>query len=750
MTLVFRLDDLATLPLLVAIGVGIWSLFHKLRPQLKFFYHCFIRPIEPGMGDQKTRLDQFYQGQADVYDSTRGGLLRGRDTMLALSAAHLRILRVNSPTKRLVWIDIGGGTGRNIEVMDNHFPISTFDAVYLIDLCEPLLQVARERFAKKGWRNVTVLCQDAADFFLPEWSDGRDPKGSVGFVTMSYSLTMIPRFYAVLDRIDCVLSPDDGLFGVADFYTSGKQGSLHDKSIGGTGKECGWFTRWFWQIFFEFDHVYLSAAQRTYLEYRFGTIKIFNGRNHFVVPHIVQIPYFIWLGRSRFHDASRLTHNFEVESYSTQNHPIPFDRRFIEDTQPRQTVEMPALQLDDAPLSPFHYHVTKCWRLPYEDDPMHQNFRTFVYAFVWEDPVEELHHLRVSHTDSILLITSAGDSALHHAILSRPQRIHCVDINPCQNHLFELKLASIQSLEYDDFFAMFGGGQHPRFRSLLDYKIAPYLSSAAYQFWKRHDGAFDSSFYLNGYSGWALRIMRIIFGLAGVSGDVAALCDADTLEQQESIWREKLRPVMLNPAVVLLLRNPVFCWNALGVPLNQRKMLLRDGGMSEYVQETLDPLVSTYLLKTGNYFYLLALLGHYTHQSCPAYLTRSGFNSLKANNGEAMDTFRLHTKSMLHALRSLSALTLTHVILMDHLDWFPETSREVDDEIAEIYRVLDYSGSVFWRSAARTPWYNKNFEIGGFTVTALYVRNSSGPPMDRVNMYASFFKATKSIPKSGM
>ncbi len=146
-----------------------------------------------------------------MYDATRNGLLRGRRTLLNLSAAHLRELRKSHPGERLVWVDIGGGTGQpqsnvrffftviiliilgyNIELMDKNFPISEFDAVYLIDLCEPLLQVARSRFAKRGWHNVTVLCQDACDFYLPEWSaKGVNPQGSVSFVTLSYSLSMV-------------------------------------------------------------------------------------------------------------------------------------------------------------------------------------------------------------------------------------------------------------------------------------------------------------------------------------------------------------------------------------------------------------------------------------------------------------------------------------------------------------------------------------------------------------------------------
>lgn len=141
----------------------------------------------------------------------------------------------------------------------------------------------------------------------------------------------------------------------------------------------------------------------------------------------------------------------------------------------------------------------------------------------------------------------------------------------------ELKLAAIQSLDYDDFFTLFGEGRHPNFRGLLDSKIAPYLSSSAYQFWRINAQSFKSSFYLRGYSGWALRLASFIFRLAGVSKDIEALCNSNTLEQQEEIWRRKLRPVLLNPVVVALLKNPVFCWNALGVPLNQRKMLLDEG-----------------------------------------------------------------------------------------------------------------------------------------------------------------------------
>ncbi|KIY44344.1 S-adenosyl-L-methionine-dependent methyltransferase [Fistulina hepatica ATCC 64428] len=753
-----------------------------IYPYFRFVWHCFIRPIASGHSDQRlTPFSQFYEGQAEVYDHTRNKLLRGRETMLSLSAAHLRRLVPGDSRNPLIWVDIGGGTGHNIEMMAKYMPLSTFDHIYLVDLCEPLLQIARKRFADKGWSNITVLCHDAADFWLPEWSEGVNPKGSVSFVSLSYSLSMIPSFYTVLDRIDYVLSPKDGLLSVVDFYTSGKHLSLHEKAIGGTGKECGWLSRWFWQIWFDFDHVSLSPARRTYLEYKFGTIKSYNGRNRFVLPFIIRIPYYIWLGRPRTCDVSRTCRAFEVEGGNIIGNCSPGmfkpPRESAEDLEngvPALEIGEPALALDakqpptisgdvtidiTLPLSSFHYHVEKPWRLPYYEHPVHKEFRTFMYSFTWEDPFEDVKYLDLSKDDTMFVITSAGDNALHYAIAAQPKRIHCVDMNPCQGHLMELKLAAIQALSHKDFFALFGDGCYPNFSELLASDLAPYLSSAAYQFWSLNDDAFMSSFYLHGYSGWAIRLAAFMFRMAGVTEQVQQLCNAENLQEQERIWNSGVRAALINRVVVAVLKTPAFCWNAscllrslipsdswpqaLGVPMNQRQMLLNEGSVYDYLVDTLDPIVTTYHLKNGAYHFLLTLLGHYTPQSCPAYLTQKGFETLKANVGEVLDAFLLHTDTIINVLRGLSDWSLTRVVLMDHLDWFTPGSLDVDEEVDQVYRTVRPGGYVLLRSAAKMPWYMDVFKKRGFKITQLSARQGNKFAIDRVNMYASFWRAYK-------
>lgn len=72
-----------------------------------------------------------------------------------------------------------------------------FDHVYLVDLSPSLCDVARQRFQRLGWKNVTVICQDARSFQLPQRQvDPKTPGGATSdqtdLITMSYSLSMIP------------------------------------------------------------------------------------------------------------------------------------------------------------------------------------------------------------------------------------------------------------------------------------------------------------------------------------------------------------------------------------------------------------------------------------------------------------------------------------------------------------------------------------------------------------------------------
>ncbi|KAI1298971.1 hypothetical protein EDD11_006593 [Mortierella claussenii] len=749
--------------------------FDQIRTPLKFIYSCFLKPLGK-TGDNSTqqgRLEAFYKEQAEIYDETRGGLLRGRSSMLALVAAQLKSqLKTSGSEKAPIWVDLGGGTGWNIEQMNSHFPISKFERVYLVDLCPSLCRIARERFQKIGWNNVIVLCEDALGSNFPGMGD---PNGKIDVVTMSYSLSMMDNYYAVIDHIHSLLEPKAGILGVSDFYASGNV--TKPSSYGVENYQCNWLTRNFWQIWFSFDHVHLHASRREYLEHRFDVKKVINGRNHFIIPFVVQIPYYIWVGQKRrLEQKNRLflsktassTLSMSLSSDEEVDESTPLHQLQMSELRPRSMSTDSSSSSDSIPGSPTSVGSTSTlvashasskalterqtelrfgpklsqWRLPYNPTlDCHTQFRSYIYAFTWEDPRIDLEVLNLQKDDVMFVITSAGDNALEYALHGQPNRIHCVDMNPCQNHLLEIKLASIQNLPYAEFWQMFGEGRHPDFRRLLVDQLSPSLSSAAMQFWYKNRDTFDTCFYETGYSGLALRLFKWLVRIKGLSKTVEEITTTDDIRVQEQLWENVVKPSTLPKWLVeWVLSHPAFLWNALGVPINQMKLILDEGNAVQYIYDTLDSIMTRSLFRDDQYFYNLVVNRKYTREACPSYLTETGFQKLK--DTKATDSMLLHTKSIIQVLESFADGELTKAVLMDHMDWFDP--KDAEEEIKEVARAVRTGGMVLWRSAGRKPWYNAIFEKYGFEVKPVGVRTpGSGVSIDRVNMYASCYIAIK-------
>lgn len=209
--------------------------------------------------------------------------------MLGLIAAQLLFRQSTSGRqKKPVWVDIGGGTGYNIEAMGEYVNVDEFFAhVYLVDLSPSLCDVARKRIERLGWTNVTVICQDARAFRLQDQD--------ADLATMSYSLSMIPDYYSVVDSISSFLSPA-GIIGACDFYVQSIVDISSRNYIGGAfNRHVNWLGRLFWRAWFDADRVNLDGGRRDYLEYRFGTILSTSDRNYMLGG----IPYYIFIGCQR-------------------------------------------------------------------------------------------------------------------------------------------------------------------------------------------------------------------------------------------------------------------------------------------------------------------------------------------------------------------------------------------------------------------------------------------------------------------
>lgn len=694
--------------------------------------------------------------------------------------------------------------------MNSFKPISSFKAVYLIDLSPSLCDVARDRFRRCGWKNVHVQCIDANDFVIPEKA------GKVDLITMSYSLSMIPSYYSVIDKVAALLAKKTGIIATVDFYVQ-SNAALMGKSatVGGhLLRHVNWFSRTFWRLWFEFDQVYLDAARRDYLEYRFGTIKSLNMRN----KGLGGIPYYIFIGCDKDY-SSELERRIDMvatespylaptiltsssSSSSSPSSPLTVadkQAQAIESLIRSKGYEAAVINLDRNFPYPSFFYQREHWRIFYDFMlPKYNQFGDqYIYAFTWEDPREDIRILDMQPTDTVLAITSAGDNLLAYAAMDNPpRRIHGVDLNPHQNHLMELKLACFRApLPFMDVWKIFGEGKHPQFMEILVSKLSPHLSSHALQFWIKTGhktfAAGDSNsksrgLYDTGSTRWALRLTRWVFGLFGVEKEIKQLCACKTLAEQRAIWESKIRPALFNPVVTrILIANPVFLWKALGVPLNQASMI--EGGILRYIIDTIEPLIERSLISSENYFYYLCLMGKYSRDNCPDYLTRRGYTNLcsrkpssapsspthsrhsststptstsTSTNGSTtvistdretsiLSRIRLHTDTISDVVERLVPGSVSCAIVMDHMDWFPETTAAADfyagdarSEIRALNRALRHGGRVLLRTSSTRPWYLKVYEQEGFACKAAAVRRP-GESIDRVNMYASTWVCTK-------
>src|SRR3954463_16212275 len=75
----------------------------SLASDLRILYHLALKPVRGN--DHAARMESFYSGQAGAYDDFRKRLLKGRQELWSL---------INPPLGG-TWIDMGGGTGANLD-----------------------------------------------------------------------------------------------------------------------------------------------------------------------------------------------------------------------------------------------------------------------------------------------------------------------------------------------------------------------------------------------------------------------------------------------------------------------------------------------------------------------------------------------------------------------------------------------------------------------------------------------------------
>jgi len=157
------------------------------------------------MNEAAARMDAIYRFQRHVYDLTRKPYLLGRDTLI----------RELAPPPSGTVLEIGCGTARNLLCIAKRYPAAR---CFGIDVSAAMLQTAGASIGREGLGGrVWVELADATAF---------DPALLFGVdrfdrIVISYALSMIPDWKAVLQRATSLLAPAGVLF-VVDFGDQAK------------------------------------------------------------------------------------------------------------------------------------------------------------------------------------------------------------------------------------------------------------------------------------------------------------------------------------------------------------------------------------------------------------------------------------------------------------------------------------------------------------------------------------------------
>lgn len=108
-----------------------------------------------------------------------------------------------------------------------------------------------------------------------------------------------------------------------------------------------------------------------------------------------------------------------------------------------------------------------------------------VYNTCWEDPKVDRELLDLDEKSRIVMLTSAGCNALDY-LLDDVQQIHCVDANPAQNALLELKQALFKNHNYQLLWDFFGEGKKQGSELVYQQQLRNLLSPEAQSYWDQY------------------------------------------------------------------------------------------------------------------------------------------------------------------------------------------------------------------------------------------------------------------------
>src|SRR6266508_602732 len=291
-------------------------------------------------------------------------------------------------------------------------------------------------------------------------------------------------------------------------------------------------------------------------------------------------------------------------------------------------------------------------------------FRGLVFNQSWEDPVLDREALRITpDRDAVVSITSGGCNSLNLLCL-RPRSLVCVDANPAQTHLLQLKLAGIRHLDHRDFVALLASSDTTAAVAIYRTALRHRLPADAGRYWDRNIRLLKRGLLSQGKLGLFLRWLRRYLRWRVGERRLRLFFQMDDLDQQRDFYYAEIHPRLWSaPALMVLGSRPVLA--LAGMHPNQYDLIDGHGGIADYLRNRLEYVLTTVPIR-DNYFLAQAALGTYLDESTvPPYLLEQNFATLR----EMVDRVTAVTSSLQEYLASQPEGSIDKFNLLDIFDW---------------------------------------------------------------------------------
>jgi S-adenosylmethionine-diacylglycerol 3-amino-3-carboxypropyl transferase len=249
-----------------------------------------------------------------------------------------------------------------------------------------------------------------------------------------------------------------------------------------------------------------------------------------------------------------------------------------------------------------------------------------VFTHNWEDPESDQAALKIKSGDTVFAISSGACNVLGF-LLSDPETIYSIDINPAQSCILELKIAAIKALDFEEFIAFSGIKDHTNRAALYD-KIKPFLSRETAVFWATRDKIIKEGFIMNGKYERFIRIAGKFMTLLQGKNKVRKLFDEKSRQEQELYYDQVWNTKRFHYLFKIIFNKRILARRGLVADYFHF-----DDGSKSFAESFYNRSKKAFrdIPIQGNYFLSLYLLGRYRNENeVPAYLKKENYEIIKS------------------------------------------------------------------------------------------------------------------------